>query len=71
MCEVDYMEKLTDRQKEVYSLIVQGYTQRAIARQLSITPRTVQFHFYEIRQRTDSRSIIEAAFKLAKTYQQP
>ena len=64
------MSKLTIRQREIYSLIVQGYTQRAIANRLNITPRTVKAHYAGIRQRTDSNSIVEAAVKLSQSSRQ-
>lgn len=61
------MSKLTNRQREVFTLIAQGMTQRQIASKLCITPRTVKAHYADIRQRTDSQSITEAAVKLAQS----
>lgn len=63
------MGKLTDRQRQVFTLVMQGKTQRQIARELHITPRTVQAHYADIRQRTNSQSMIEAAAKLLHTSQ--
>ncbi len=39
---------LTERQKEVLALLVQGNSMRAVATILKITPRTVAFHKYRI-----------------------
>jgi DNA-binding NarL/FixJ family response regulator len=37
---------LTDREREVLRLLVQGLTMKQVARDLGITPRTVAFHKY-------------------------
>ncbi len=42
---------LTERQKEVLALLVQGNTMREVAAILKITPRTVAFHKYRIMER--------------------
>ncbi len=39
---------LTERQREVLALLVQGNTMREVATILKITPRTVAFHKYRI-----------------------
>jgi len=39
---------LTERQKEVLALLVNGNTMREVATILKITPRTVAFHKYRI-----------------------
>ncbi len=39
---------LTERQKEVLALLVQGNTMREVAAILKITPRTVAFHKYRM-----------------------
>lgn len=61
------MSKLTSRQREVYHLVIQGWSHRAIADHLHITPRTVKAHCVAIRQRTNSNTILEAAVKIACT----
>jgi DNA-binding NarL/FixJ family response regulator len=40
--------KPTPRQREVLKLVAEGYSMNEIATQLSITPRTVQFHKYSM-----------------------
>jgi len=42
---------LTERQKEVLALLVQGNTMIEAATTLKITPRTVAFHKYRIMER--------------------
>ena len=39
---------LTERQREVLALLVQGNTMREVATILKITPRTVAFHKYRM-----------------------
>ncbi len=39
---------LTERQKEVLALLVQGNTMREVAAILKISPRTVAFHKYRM-----------------------
>ena len=39
---------LTERQKEVLALLVQGNTMKEVAAILQITPRTVAFHKYRM-----------------------
>ncbi len=39
---------LTERQKEVLALLVQGNTMREVATILKITPKTVAFHKYRM-----------------------
>ena len=42
---------LTERQREVLALLVQGKTMKEVAAILKITPRTVAFHKYRIMTR--------------------
>ena len=50
---------LTERQKEVLALLVQGNTMREVATILKITPRTVAFHKYRIMTRLGVSSSAE------------
>lgn len=43
-------KKLTDRQKEILHLVVEGYSAKEIANMLSISPRTVETHKYNMMQ---------------------
>ena len=42
--------KLTDRQREILHLVVDGYSAKEIANMLSISPRTVETHKYNMMQ---------------------
>jgi DNA-binding NarL/FixJ family response regulator len=44
------VRKLTDRQKEILHLVAEGYSAKEIANMLSISPRTVETHKYNIMQ---------------------
>ena len=43
-------KKLTDRQKEILQLVVEGYSAKEIAKMLFISPRTVETHKYNMMQ---------------------
>ncbi len=42
--------ELTDRQREILQLVVEGYSAKEIANMLSISPRTVETHKYNMMQ---------------------
>ncbi len=50
---------LTESQREVLALLVQGNTMREVATILKITPRTVAFHKYRIMTRLGVSSSAE------------
>ena len=50
---------LTERQREVLALLVQGNTMREVATILKITPRTVAFHKYRIMEKLEISSNAE------------
>lgn len=41
----------TQTQKQILQMLVDGMTQKQIARELGINPRTIRVHFYKIRAR--------------------
>jgi DNA-binding NarL/FixJ family response regulator len=45
------LQKLTDREFEVFRLIGQGHTTEEIARQLHISPKTVDVHRFQIKDK--------------------
>ena len=53
-------EEPSDREKEVLRLVARGWTNRDIARQLSIGLRTVQAHLSNVFSKTGTRSRTEA-----------
>ena len=50
---------LTERQREVLALLVQGNTMREVAAILKITQRTVAFHKYRIMEKLEISSNAE------------
>jgi DNA-binding NarL/FixJ family response regulator len=57
------VEKLTDREMEVLSLVAKGDTNKAIGAQLSISDRTVQGHLAHIFGKLQASSRTEAVMK--------
>ena len=53
--------RLTDRELEVAELIAQGLTNQAIARRLSVAPRTAEAHVENIRRKLQVRSRAQIA----------
>jgi DNA-binding NarL/FixJ family response regulator len=63
-------DPLTPREIEILTMMAEGTSNRAIARQLEISPHTVKFHIASILDKLDARSrthavIIRAAPGLA------
>ena len=50
------LQTLTDREFEVFQLIGQGYTTEEIARQLSLSPKTVDVHRAHIKEKLNLKS---------------
>lgn len=53
------LSKLTEREKEVLILIVEGYSNKEIAAQLQISHRTVEVHRSKIMQKTGANHLLE------------
>lgn len=53
--------RLTDRQREVLTLLAQGNSVKEIAGMLHISPRTVEFHKYNLMEILDVHSVAELA----------
>ncbi len=60
---------LTDREREVLALIVQGKLNKEIARDLTITEETVNFHIRNIFLKLDVRSRTQAAMRVRDSAQ--
>jgi DNA-binding NarL/FixJ family response regulator len=56
---VDRYETLSDREREIFQLIAEGNSNKAIAAQLSIGPTTVETHRSHILQKLDIHSVAE------------
>lgn len=54
---VDPLSCLTARQREVFDLIVQGYTTKAMASHLSLSVKTVETHRQQLMQRLDIHDV--------------
>ena len=54
---------LTEREREILSLIAQGYTNQAIAEQLVISPKTVRNHISSICSKLQVTSRLEAILR--------
>mgnify|MGYP000874399505 FL=1 len=59
------MSRLTRREKEVVSLLVAGRRPIEIAKELSITRRTVKAHVENARSKTGARTTLELAVRVA------
>ena len=53
------LSKLSKREVEVLSLLVQGKQNKVVARELEISPRTVEVHRARIMQRLEATSFAE------------
>ncbi len=55
------LNELTDRERDVMTLAIQGYPNKEIARQLSISHRTVEIHKSKIMQKTNALNLLDLA----------
>ncbi|WP_374089011.1 response regulator transcription factor [Methylomicrobium lacus] len=55
------MSDLTPREREVMSMVVAGFTNKEIARQLSISHRTVEIHRARVMEKTGASNLLELA----------
>ena len=61
--EAQEVEALTERELEVLTLAAKGYTNKAIARQLAISDRTVQGHLAHVFDKLHASSRTEAVMR--------
>ena len=61
LCDFSHarVAKLTPREREILHLVARGYGNKTIARQLSISPRTVENHRAQVMRKTDARSLAD------------
>lgn len=55
----DPMSRLTPRQREILHLLVRGLSAKEIAAKLDISPRTVEFHKYQMMESIGAKSSAE------------
>jgi len=55
----DYYEQLTDREREILKLVVEGYKTQQIAEMLTITPKTVEGHKTSLMNKLGIHNTIE------------
>ena len=53
------MERLTDREIEIFEMIGQGLTSRQIARHLELSPKTVETHREHIKEKLELKNATE------------
>lgn len=53
----DRIGKLTPRERQVMSLVTEGLSNKAIARQLDISPRTVEIHRAKVMEKMEASSV--------------
>jgi DNA-binding CsgD family transcriptional regulator len=58
---------LTDREREVLVLVVEGYSAKQIALALGIAPRTVECHIEHLRSKTNSRNRAQMAAEAVRS----
>ena len=49
--------KLTEREREVMCLVVDGYTNKAVAAELGISEKTVEVHRARVMEKTDAKTL--------------
>jgi len=65
LCIKDYRIKLTLREAQTLFYLVQGYSTKIIARKLHISPRTVEIHIANIRNKTNTITRVELLTKIS------
>jgi two-component system response regulator NreC len=56
---VDRFESLSEREREIFQLVAEGYSNKEIADMLSVSPATVETHRAHILQKLDVHSTAE------------
>lgn len=62
----DYKKDLTERELQILSLIAKGYSNKAIAKKLYLSEKTVKNHVYSIFKKLDVKDRTQAAIYLLK-----
>ncbi|ANW01198.1 response regulator transcription factor [Bradyrhizobium icense] len=53
------LERLTDREREVFRLVIEGRTNREIASELGTTERTIKAHRQKVMEKMEAHSVPE------------
>ena len=53
------LETLTDREREVMCLVVEGHTNKSVAGELGISEKTVEVHRARVMEKTAAKSFSE------------
>lgn len=61
------MERMTDREKDVFILIKKGLTSKECAAVLNISVRTVEIHRANIIQKYQVKNIVELVYRIKKS----
>lgn len=56
---MDRLKDLTAREREVLLLLLQGKSTKEAAKQLAVSPRTVEAHRYNVYGKTGAKSLID------------
>jgi DNA-binding CsgD family transcriptional regulator len=56
---VSPLERLTDREIEIFEMIGKGLTSRQIARHLELSPKTVETHREHIKEKLELKNAVE------------
>jgi DNA-binding NarL/FixJ family response regulator len=64
--EPDLLSELTDREKEILSLVAEGLTNREIGDQLHLAEKTIKHYMTNVLQKLHVRSRVEAALLMQK-----
>jgi FixJ family two-component response regulator len=53
------LETLTEREREVLDLMIQGKQNKAVAQELGVSPRTIEIHRARVMEKMDVQSVAE------------
>ena len=55
----DIKDSITEREKEILSLLAIGFSSKEISEKLFISPQTVEYHRRQLLKKTKSRNIAQ------------
>jgi DNA-binding CsgD family transcriptional regulator len=63
--------KLTKTEHKIAELVTRGYSEKEIASQLYVSPKTIHNHTYNIRKKWDARSAVDVCRKFILSLENP